>query len=130
MVSTGFPRDGYICLLDWRNKLVAAKVKSSSVPSPTSSIAFSIDNKFILAAEKNQLKFWRLRWSPASRTSTRSVSLTLQRKVDLGPKELSFVAVTTPRWKSCSKANYTQDAEQIPFYAVTNKGKSTTHSQV
>lgn len=129
-MSAGFPRDGYICLLDWRNKHLVAKVKSSSVSSPTSSIAFSIDSKFIVAAEKNQLKFWRLRWSPVSRTSTRSVSLTLLRKVDLGPKELSFVAVTTPRWKSSSKANYTQDAEQIPFYAVTNKGNSTTYSQV
>ncbi|XP_042045861.1 mitogen-activated protein kinase-binding protein 1 isoform X1 [Salvia splendens] len=121
VVSAGLPRDGYICLWDWQNKVLAARVKSSSVSSPIASIEFSTDSKFIVAAEKNQLKFWRVRWSPVSRMATRSVSLTLLRKVDLGPKELSFVAVTSHRCKS-SSANYIQAAEQIPFYAVTNKG--------
>lgn len=123
MISAGLPRDGYICLWDWQNKVLAARVKSSSVSSPIASIEFSTDSKFIVAAEKNQLKFWRVRWSPVSRMATRSVSLTLLRKVDLGPKELLFVAVTSHRCKS-SSANYNQAAEQIPFYAVTNKGKS------
>lgn len=129
MVSAGLPRDGYICLWDWRNKVLAAKVKSSSVSSPIASIEFSIDSKFIVAAEKNQLKFWRCRWSPVSHMSTRTVSLTLLRKVDLGPKEVSFVAITSPSLKS-SSANNLQAAEQIPFYAVTNKGKNRTYSQV
>lgn len=128
MVSAGFPHDGYICLLDWRNKLLVAKVKSSSVSSPISSIAFSKDRNFIVAAVKNQLKFWRVRWSLAS-LSNSSTSLYLQRKVDLGPKELSFVAATSISRKS-SKFVRLQDAAQIPFYAVTNKGKNTTYSQV
>ncbi|XP_057808065.1 uncharacterized protein LOC131022575 isoform X2 [Salvia miltiorrhiza] len=122
VVSAGVPRDGYICLWDWQNKVLAAKVKSSSVSSPIASIEFSIDSKFIVAAEKNQLKIWKVRWSPVSRMSTRSALLTLLRKVDLGPKDLSFVAVTSPSWKSSSSANHNQAAEPIPFYAVTNKG--------
>ncbi|KAH6802915.1 hypothetical protein C2S51_034361 [Perilla frutescens var. frutescens] len=121
VVSAGFPRDGYICLWDWRNKLLAAKVKSSSVSFPITSIEFSLDNKFIVAAEKNQLKFWKVRWPPGSRVSTRSVSLTMLRKVDLGPKELSFVAVTSLSRMSGS-ANHIQAGEQIPLYAATEKG--------
>lgn len=122
MVSAGYPRDGYICIWDWRNKLLASKVKSSSVSFPITSIEFSLDSKFIIAAEKNQLKFWKVRWPPGSRVNTRSVSLTMLRKVELGPKELSFVAVASPSWTS-SSANHIQADEQIPFYAVTEKGK-------
>lgn len=122
-MSAGFPRDGYICLWDWRNKLLAAKVKASSVSFPIASIEFSLDKKIIIASEKNQLKFWKVRWSPGSRASTRSVSLTMLRKVDLGPKESSFVAVASTSWMSSSSANHIQAGEQIPFYAVTEKGK-------
>lgn len=129
MVSAGYPRDGYICIWDWRNKILASKVKSSSVSFPITSIEFSFDSKFIVAAEKNQLKFWKVRWPPGSRVNTRSVSLTMLRKVELGPKELSFVAVVSPSWTS-SSSNHIQAGEQIPFYAVTEKGKYTTYSQV
>ncbi|KAI3474427.1 hypothetical protein Pfo_029288 [Paulownia fortunei] len=123
LVSVGFPRDGCICLWDWRNKILAAKVKASSVSSPIASIDFSLDNKFIVTAEKNQLKFWKVRWPPGSRASTRSVSVTMHRKVDLGHhKESSFVAVTSPRWMRSSSVNHIQAGERIPFYAVTAKG--------
>ncbi|KAL9153024.1 hypothetical protein ABFS82_10G021600 [Erythranthe guttata] len=123
LVSVGFPRDGYICLWDWQNKILAAKVKGSSVSSPITSIDFSLDKKFIVSAEKNQLKIWKVRWSPGSRAITRSVSVSLQRKVDLGHhKESSFLVVTFPRWTSNSSMKHIQAGEQIPFYAVTEEG--------
>lgn len=123
LVSAGFPHDGYICLWDWQNKLLAAKVKASSVSFPVASIEFSFDNKFIITADKNQLKFWKVRWPPGSRASTRSVSLTMLKKVDLGPKESSFLAVTSSRWMSSSSVNHINTVEQTPFYAVTGRGK-------
>ncbi|PIN24879.1 WD40 repeat protein [Handroanthus impetiginosus] len=123
LVSVGFPRDGCICLWDWRNKILAAKVKISSVSSPIASIGFSFDNKYIVTAGKNQLKFWKVRWSPGSRARTGSVSVALLRKVDLGHhNESSFVAVTSPCWMSRSSWNQIQAGEQIPFYSVTEKG--------
>lgn len=123
-MSVGFPRDGYICLWDLQNKILAAKVKASSVSSPITSVDFSPDKKIIVTAGKNQLKFWNVRWSYGSHTSNRSVSVTMQRKVDLGHhKESSFLVVTSPRWKSTSSVKHIKAVEQIPFYAVTKEGK-------
>ncbi|KAL8517354.1 hypothetical protein ACS0TY_015553 [Phlomoides rotata] len=122
LVSAGFPHDGYICLWDWQNKLLAAKVKAASVSFPVASIEFSLDNKFIITADKNQLKFWKVKWPPGSRASTRSVSLTMLKKVDLGPKDSSFLAVASSRWMSSSSVNHIQTVEQTPLYAVTGRG--------
>ncbi|KAG8376992.1 hypothetical protein BUALT_Bualt09G0121900 [Buddleja alternifolia] len=123
LLSVGFPHDGCICLWDWRNKILVAKVKASSISSPIASIGFSLDEKFIVTAGKNHLKFWKVRWPPGSRAGTRSVSVTMQRKVDLGhDKEWSFVAVTFPWSMSSSSGNHIQAGERVPFYAVTEKG--------
>ncbi|KAK4418970.1 Mitogen-activated protein kinase-binding protein 1 [Sesamum alatum] len=109
LVSVGFPRDGCICLWDWRNKILAAKVKASPVSSHIASIDFSLDNKFIVTAGKNQLSFWKVGWSNGSCARMRSVSLTMQRKVDLTHhKESSFIAVTSPSWMKSSSVNHIQ----------------------
>ncbi|KAL0451056.1 UNVERIFIED_CONTAM: WD repeat-containing protein 90 [Sesamum latifolium] len=109
LVSVGFPRDGCICLWDWRNKILAAKVKASPVSSHIASIDFSLDNKFIVTAGKDQLSFWKVTWSKGSCARTRSVSVTMQRNVDLSHhKESSFIAVTSPSWTNSSSVNHNQ----------------------
>ncbi|KAL3640716.1 hypothetical protein CASFOL_015684 [Castilleja foliolosa] len=123
LVSVGSSRDGYICLWDWRNKILGQKIKASSLSSPIASVNFSSDKKLIVTAEKNQLKFWKVRWSPGTRAVTRPVSMTMQKKANLGQhEESSFVAVTSLSWMSSSAAKHSQAGEQIPFYAVTEKG--------
>ncbi|GFP86254.1 mitogen-activated protein kinase-binding protein 1 [Phtheirospermum japonicum] len=118
LVSVGSPRDGYICLWDWRNKILAAKVKASSVSSPIASVNFSLDKKSIVTAEKNQLKFWKVRWSPGTRAVTRSVSVTMQRKVNLGQhEESSFVAVTSLNWTSSIFTKHSQAGTLCMVYS-------------
>ncbi|XP_011094969.1 mitogen-activated protein kinase-binding protein 1 [Sesamum indicum] len=123
LVSVGFPRDGCICLWDWRNKILAAKVKASPVSSHITSIDFSLDNKFIVTAGKDQLSFWKVTWSNGSCARMRSVSVTMQRNVDLSHhKESSFIAVTSLSWMNSSSVNHNQAGEQTRIYAVTEKG--------
>ncbi|KAL0375302.1 UNVERIFIED_CONTAM: WD repeat-containing protein 62 [Sesamum radiatum] len=113
LVSVGFPRDGCICLWDWRNKVLAAKVKASPVSSHIASIDFSLDNKFIVTAGKDQLSVWKVTWSKGSCARMRSVSVTMQRSVDLSHhKESSFIAVTSPSWTNSSSVNHNQAGEQ------------------
>ncbi|KAK4396149.1 WD repeat-containing protein 62 [Sesamum angolense] len=129
LVSVGFPRDGCICLWDWRNKILAAKVKASPVSSHIASIDFSLDNKFIVTAGKDQLSFWKVTWSNGSCARIRSVSVTLQRNVDLSHhKESSFIAVTSPSWTNSSSVNHNQAGEQTRTLCMVHLGSSVINS--
>ncbi|XP_051132212.1 uncharacterized protein LOC127252184 isoform X3 [Andrographis paniculata] len=123
LVSIGFPRDGCICFWDWKNKILTARIKISSVSCPTASIVFSSDSKYILSADKNQLKVWKVRWPKGFCSNPRPPSVTMHKKVDLGRhKDSTFVAVSSMSSMDCSSVNHIHASEQAPFYAVTEKG--------
>ncbi|CAA3027960.1 mitogen-activated kinase-binding 1 [Olea europaea subsp. europaea] len=123
LASIGFPRDGYICLWDWRSKILMTKIKASSQYPAFASVSFSLDTKFIVTAGKKHLRFWKVGSPPNSRASTRSTSVAMQGKpINLGHCEgFSFVAVTAPSWTKKSSVNHIHAAES-PIYALTDTG--------
>lgn len=129
LASIGFPRDGYICLWDWRSKILMTKIKASSQYPAFASVSFSLDTKFIVTAGKKHLRFWKVGSPPNSRASTRSTSVAMQGKpINLGHCEgFSFVAVTAPSWTKKSSVNHIHAAES-PIYALTDTGNQ-VHNQ-
>ncbi|XP_073133482.1 uncharacterized protein [Henckelia pumila] len=122
LISAGYPRDGCICLWDWRRNTLVTKVKEPSLSSPVTSIAFSSDAKFFLTAGEKDLRFWKIGWSARSHASIRSVALNMHKKLDFGHcKDGSFVAVASPRSTGHSSGNHIH-AGKLPFYVLTNKG--------
>ncbi|KAL2484799.1 Transducin/WD40 repeat-like superfamily protein [Abeliophyllum distichum] len=123
LASIGFPRDGYICLWDWRSKMLITKVKATLQYPAFASVSFSLDAKFIVTAGKKHLRFWKVGSSPSSRASTRSTSVSMQgQPINLGHCDgWSFVAVTCPSWTKNSSVKRIHAGES-PIYALTDTG--------
>ncbi|EPS71011.1 hypothetical protein M569_03757 [Genlisea aurea] len=113
LISVGSARDGYVCVWDRENNVLATKFRASSVNTPISSVVFSWDAKFLVTAGKNHFKFWKVRVPAGSRTGIRSVSVIKLREfgIEKIKKEMAFVAVSCP-------IDHSKDAQQMQFYAV------------
>jgi hypothetical protein len=90
LVSVGAPHDGQICIWDWKNGVLLAKVRAAAALAPISTLAYAADGAFFATGGVKHVKCWsvggltnqRLKSAPGGVLESRPVALGAQKEAD------------------------------------------------